>query len=355
MATDDFFKFFGRLVLSRERSKSLEESIHSAGKSIDAEVFAGYYLFGSFLIGVLLSIAFTWWPPDLFPSFFWLLNSFVALDSWQVFIIFFLLLEIASFLSIWVIIYILLALSIEKRTKAVEEVLPDFLMFVSANTKAGMPLDQAIWYAAKPEFGILSKEVKRVMKKSFGTQTLEVSLDELSKSFKSDLFSRTIILIKQAIATGAEIAEVLDRTSEEARESILLRKEIEASLVLYEIFILFASIFGTPFLFSVSTKLITILEKIFSAVPSSSLSVQNQFYSVIKPAVAPIVSSTQFFWFAMAVLIVTSLFSSFIIGVIRTGSRTSGFKYFPVILVLSAVVYFSVVGLLDLFFSSILL
>lgn len=353
MGVDDFFKFFGRLMLTRKSSKSLSATIRSAGKNIDAEVFAGYYVVGSFLLGILLSVVLTWWPPDFFSSFFWLVNSIIMLESWQVFIIFFILAEILTFLLIWIITYVLLTLSIERRTKSIEIVLPDFLMFVSANVKAGMPLDQAIWYAAKPEFGLLSQEVKRVMKKSFGSQPLEDSLDELSKAFKSDLFNRTIILLKQAIATGSEIAEVLDRTSEEARESILLRKEIEASLVLYEIFILFASIFGTPFLFGVSTRLITILEKIFLSVPQ--VSIDADFYSMVQPAVAPIVGSAQFYWFAIGVILLTSLFSSFIMGVIRTGSRTQGFKYFPGILILSLIVYHLVVALLDTFFSSILL
>lgn len=353
MTMDDFFRFFGRLVLTRKSSKSLNETIRSAGKTLDAEVFTGYYLVGSFLFGVVLSLALDWWP-GFFKSFYWFLYSLVPVDPFIAFITLFFLSLIFSFLSIWTIAYVLLTLSIEQRTKSIEAVLPDFLMFVSSNVKSGMPLDQAIWYAAKPEFGLLSIEVKRIMKKSFGSQPLEDSLDELSRAFKSDLFNRTILLIKQAIATGAEVADVLDRTAQDARDSLLLRKEIEASLVLYEIFVLFASIVGTPFLFGVSTKLITILEKVFARLPPLSSQTQ-QFIAVVKPAAAPLVTSAQFFWFTMGVLVVTSLFSSLIIGVIRTGSRNQGFKYFPAILILSLIVYHLVIGLLDTFFSSVLL
>ncbi|MDD5023049.1 MAG: type II secretion system F family protein [Candidatus ainarchaeum sp.] len=353
MVADDFFRFFGRLFLGREKSRAFGETLRSAGRTSDPEVFAGLYIIGAFVIGALLSL-FLNWLPGFFPSFYWFLQDIVVLQPIYIFVILFLLCEILSYISLWVLAYITLTLSIETRTKSVEAVLPDFLMYVSSNVKAGMPLDQAIWYAAKPEFGLLSIEVKTVMKQSFGSQTLETSLDELSKVFKSDIFNRTLLLLRQAIASGAEVAEVLDRTAEDARESLLLRKEIEASLVLYEIFVLFASMVGTPFLFAVSTKLIAILEKAFAKLPPTSFQTQ-QFIGMIKPAVAPIVTSSQFFWFTMGVLLVTSLFSSFILGVIRTGSRTQGFKYFPVILLISAIIYYLVIGLLDMFFTNVLL
>jgi len=353
MNTDEFFRFLGRLVLTRKNSKKLDETVLAAGKNIDPEIYVGYFLTGSTLLGFLLTFVIDWWP-GIFSSLYWGIYSIIQVEPIIVFIFLLIICEVLTYLSLGIIIYVVLMLSIEKRTNAVEEILPDFLMFVSSNVKSGMPLDQAIWYASKPEFGVLSIEVKKKMKKSFGTQNLGESLDELSNAFKSDLFNRTIILLKQAIATGSEIAEVLDRTSEDARNSILLRKEIESSLVLYEIFVLFASMIGTPFLFAVSTKLIAILEKVFARLPPLSYQSQ-QFFTTIKPSIAPIVTSAEFFWFTLGVLIVTSLFSSFMIGVIRKGSKNQGFKYFPMMIVVSLAVYLLVINLLDMFFTNVLL
>ncbi len=352
MAIDNFFKFIGRLGLSREKSRQYANTLKSAGSPLDPEVVLGYYLLASFVFGLVLWYALDWWP-GFFSDFYYFLNTFVPIYSAHAALIFLLIVsEILSFCALGIVLYIVISLSIERRRNAVETVLPDFLMLVSANIKAGMPLDQAIWYASKPEFGLLSEEVKRIIKRSFGGQSLDSCLDELSESFQSKIFERTILLLKQALATGGELAEILDRTSEDARDAIILRKEISTSLTLYEIFILFAAVLGTPFLFGVSGKLIGILEKSFAQLPATASAATQQVGSFIQPAATPIITSNQFFLFTLATIFVTSLFCSFIIGVVRSGSKNQGFKYFPFILILSVIMYFIVSAVLDTFFSN---
>ena len=57
------------------------------------------------------------------------------------------------------LVYAYLVLRIEDRKNKIEAVLPDFLQLASANVRAGMPIDRALWFAARPEFGLLSQEV----------------------------------------------------------------------------------------------------------------------------------------------------------------------------------------------------
>jgi archaellum biogenesis protein FlaJ (TadC family) len=350
MKNDDIFRFFGRLAITRNSSKSIKETLFFAGRTTEPEIFIGKYVIGSFIFGFVLSLFLNWWS-EFFTPFYWFVNSIVFLQPIVVFVILLLICEILSFLSLGILIYVFIQLNIETRTKAVEAVLPDFLMYVSSNVSSGMPLDQSIWYAAKPEFGLLSEEVKKSMKKAFSGQPLDDSLDLLSHSFKSDLFNRTMLLIKQSIATGSEISEVLDRTAKDTRESLSLRKEIESSLVLYEIFVIFAAAFGTPFLFAVSTKLVTILEKVFTRIPSTT---PTDFYAMVSPSSTPVLTSGEFFWFTMGVLLITSFFSSLIMGVIKTGSKNQGFKFFPILFIVSLLVYNVVLLLLDLLFTNML-
>jgi archaellum biogenesis protein FlaJ (TadC family) len=86
--------------------------------------------------------------------------------------------------------------------------------------------------------------------------------------------------------------------------------------------------------------------------PTAELATQ-QIGGIIKPAATPIVTSSQFYFFTLATIFVTSLFCSFIIGVVRTGSKNQGFKYFPFLLVLSTIMYFIISALLDSFFSNV--
>jgi len=129
-----------------------------------------------------------------------------------------------------------------------------------------------------------------------------------------------------------------------------MKKEIAASLVLYEIFVLFAAVVGTPFLFAVASKLIEVFENL---VPETSGFGGTPFSSFSGLGGGPAISSADFFWFSIPTMFVTALISSFIVSVIRTGSRGQGMKYFPFVLILSYVVYFIVINMVDAFFGAI--
>jgi archaellum biogenesis protein FlaJ (TadC family) len=242
----------------------------------------------------------------------------------------------------------------DDRRNKLETSLPDFLTLVSSNIKAGMTLDQAMWYSAKPEFGLLSTEVKANIKSSFSGESLEDTLDHLAMRFDSKVFKRTILLLKQATATGGELTDVLERTTDDVRNTIIMKKEIAASLVLYEIFVLFAAVVGTPFLFAVALKLIEVFERIApqaGSIPTTAGGVFTTFSNV--QFSGPVISSADFLWFSIPTIFVTSLISSFIVSVIRTGSKSQGMKYFPFVLVLSYLVYWVVVNAIESFFATI--
>ncbi|VVB73628.1 Uncharacterised protein [uncultured archaeon] len=85
-----------------------------------------------------------------------LLLSLVALAVLQLPLI--LVIAGALFLTIVAvgILYQYVVLKIEDRRAQVDRILPDYLQLAAANVRAGMQLDRAMWYAGKPEFGILS-------------------------------------------------------------------------------------------------------------------------------------------------------------------------------------------------------
>ena len=70
------------------------------------------------------------------------------------------------------LLYQCIILKTDDRSTQVDKVLPDYLQLAAANVRAGMQLDRAMWYAAKPEFGILSKEMELASKRVFGGETL---------------------------------------------------------------------------------------------------------------------------------------------------------------------------------------
>lgn len=350
MGNETIFESVGRLIFTRTRIRKLEGELRSAGIDTPADAFAGYVILNVLILSVFVTIFLALFGPTSEP-----VASAVGLISPDIpvfaawIVIFIIILLVLYFIS-FVLLSSYIIMRVEDRREKVEVVLPDFLILVSSNIKAGMTLDQAMWYAAKPEFGLLAEEVRKVIKGSFGGESLEDALDELSIRFDSKIFKRTILLLKQANTTGGELTDVLERTAEDVRESIILKKEISASLIMYEIFVLFAAIVGTPFLFAVSEKLIQIFENLSQNMPSTAAGSTTQFGGFGAFTFAgPVISSSDFFYFAVATIFVTTLISSFIMSAIRTGSRSHGMKYFPFVLILAYIVYWLTSTVLTMF------
>jgi len=351
MAHNNMFEFLGRLFFTRERIRRLERETAAAGMDVRSEAFAGYLAVNVVVVAVILTLLLVLYPPS-----FGFINSGLgsllgfALPSLVTGIVLLLLLLIVSYFSTITLLTTYLLMRTETRRNILEESLPDFLTLVASNIKAGMPLDQAMWYSAKPEFGLLSDEVKSSVKSSLSGESLENSLDMLASRFDSKVFTRTISLVKQASETGGELTEVLERTSEDVRNTSIMRKDIAASLVLYEIFVIFASMVGTPFLFAVSQRLVEVFERI--KIPSGG-EVSAGFFGSLAKYGGPMITSADFFYFTIPTIFVTALFSSFMVSVIRTGTRNQGLKYFPFVLIGALLVYWAVNSALGAFFATL--
>lgn len=353
MANETLFENVGRLFFSRERVKGMEKDLNVAGVNMPADSFAGYLSLNVIVVSLFLSVLILVYRPtsEMISGF---VGQYIQLPLPVIGLFLLIVSLIVVYLATMTLVSSYLIMKADDRRNKLEATLPDFLSLVASNIKAGMGLDQAMWYSAKPEFGLLSVEVRARIKSSFSGQSLEDTLDQLGGRFDSKVFKRTILLLKQATATGGELTDVLERTADDVRNSIIMKKEIAAQLVLYEIFVLFAAIVGTPFLFAVASKLIEVFERIApqaGGVSGASGGVFTTFSNI--QFSGPIISSSDFFWFSIPTIFVTALISSFIVSVIRTGSKSQGMKYFPFVLILSYFVYWFVINSVDALFATI--
>lgn len=358
MTNENLFENAGRLFFTRNQIKDLEKQLNAAGVNMPTDSFAGYVALNVTVFSVFFTILLAVYKPansivnGIATTY---LNILPAPILWIAIFIFSMILV---YLSTMAIITSYLLMKVEDRRRKLESNLPDFLILVGSNIKAGMTLDQAMWYSAKPEFGLLSTEVKSIVKGAFSGESMGGSLDKLGERFDSRIFQRTIALLKQATATGGELTSVLDKTAEDVRNNSIVRKEISASLILYEIFVLVASVVGTPFLFAVAGKIIQVFEKIAPQVSSAGGGFTGAgggligAFSSVKIG-TPLITSSDFFWFSVPTILITALISSFIVSVIRTGNRNQGMKYFPFILVTAYLVYWIVSAFVDTFFAAL--
>ncbi len=253
---------------------------------------------------------------------------------------------------IWLGFFFYLDMLMYNRKVKVESVLSDFLQLTSANVRAGMPIDRALWYAVRPRFGILAKEIEEVAKETMTGEPLEKALREFSEKYDSKLLKDSITLLVEGLDAGGEVGDLLNRISKNIQETQILRKEMAANVMTYVIFISFATLFAAPFLMGLSYQLLTVINKISSQLATTGIPKSGMFNfgfaegGGIKPV--------DFKIFAISMLGVTSAFSSMIITTIQKGNIKSGIKNIPVFIIISIALFLMLAGALGSLFGSII-
>lgn len=226
-----------------------------------------------------------------------------------------------------VLIYSYLDLAIYSRTKKMEELLDDFLSFVSENLKGGMGLDRALWSAVKPEFGVLSKEIQIASKKVATGEDVEMALFEFTQKYNSPMTRRAFDLIIEGVKSGGEMAPLIDKIVEDLRQTKLMKADIVATNTTYVIFITFIVIVISPALFSLSQQLLVILQslsaKVGSGVSRGTMSLPLSFDSMK-------ITVEDFILFSRVAVGIVAFCSSLIISEITMGNIKGGLKYVPI-------------------------
>tara|TARA_Y100000310_G_C20517926_1_gene732162 strand:+ start:58 stop:1029 length:972 start_codon:yes stop_codon:yes gene_type:complete len=235
-----------------------------------------------------------------------------------------------------------------KEIKKMENSFPDFLQLMSSNLRAGMTSDQALLLSARKEFHPLDNEIKIVGKDLLTGKNMEQSLLDMSKRINSEKIDKTIRLIVSGINSGGNMAVLLEKTSVSMKDRFFVEKKAKSNILMYIIFIFFATGVGAPILFSLSSVLVDILTSILSTLPEIETSASLPFtLSSIN------ISTTFILYYALIFLIVTDIIGALVIGLVTKGDEKQGIK-FIIPLVLSSVIIFLIVRvMLKGYFSGI--
>ena len=247
------------------------------------------------------------------------------------FTVFFLLLAL-----VWAIYLFYLDMKIFNRTRAVEAVFPDFLQLTSSNISAGMPIDRALWYAVRPGFGVLAKEIETVAKNTMAGEDLGAALTNFANKYNSKIIQRSISLLLEGMAAGGEMALLLNKIALNIDETKILKKEMAASVTTYVIFIAFATVLAAPVLFGLATQLLVVIKQITSSM-SSNIQASGAFFSFAVSTDS--VRTSDFKLFAYMMLIISSFSSACIISVIKKGRVREGLTRIPVFILASVILY----------------
>ncbi len=290
------------------------------------EKFTNEALTNSFVLGIIVSIV----------SYF-----FLNFDFLQTIFLFF-----SVFLVAFGSILFLVMNMADSRGSKVEAVLPDALELIASNIRSGLTTEKAMLASSLPEFGDFSKEMINVSKELFAGEKIELALLGIPKRLKSNVVDRTIWLLIQGIKRGGQISNLLVRMGKDIREENALRAETNANVSMYFMLILVSAAIGAPALFGISSFIVGILSEQTSQITVD----QSQMggYASTTPVLglvggqAEAINEEFIVIFSIVLLIITSIFSSFVLGVIASGKEKGGIKYMPVIMTISLIVFFTV-------------
>ena len=238
---------------------------------------------------------------------------------------------------LWVIFYIAVDLKIFKRKVDIEDVLPDYLQLTASNIKAGMTIDRALWYAVRPRFGVLAKEIETVAKETMRGEDLKTALRKFSDKYDSVLLKRSISLLIEGIEAGGEIGDLLNKIAINVQENKLMRKEMSANVTTYIIFITFSTVVAAPVLFALAGILIKVISSLGSTLGDVGFAAATSGFAIGFSGSG--INYNDFRIFAIVSLIITSFFSAIIISTIKSGNAKSGFRFIPIFIVVTVTLF----------------
>jgi pilus assembly protein TadC len=245
-----------------------------------------------------------------------------------------------------------LNIRIYKRTKELEAMLADFLILVSTNLKGGLSLEQALWAAIRPEFGLLAEEMTIVSKRVMTGNDLKEALKDFLFKYDSPALQRNLTLIIGEVESGGKIVGVIDKVIHSLKRTKALKAEMTAATVSYMIFIGAVVVAVAPALFALAFQLLNIITSFTSSLgdslagASTSIAIPIDFSAEVE--------TDNFRTFSVMALATISICSSMIISIIEKGDIRGGIKYIPLFTLTSIALYFIAMVVLGNLFGNIL-
>ncbi|MBU1120413.1 type II secretion system F family protein [Candidatus Micrarchaeota archaeon] len=318
------------LVKEEKKEKKIKPMLEFAGIDADLGEWIGKKIFVALLFG-LIGLLVPWS----------VLKYFELIDYSVIFIplILSVILAVGFFVLVLFLYYLHLYYAIDDRVKRVEAVLPDFLLLMASNMRAGMTPFLAFRSSARKEFTPLSEEVEIAASKSLGTESFREALSELTKRVNSRILRETVSFFAQSLKSGGHLAKMLETGANDITKTQEMKKELISSTKMYVLFVAFVIVIATPLLLSISVQFLEMISDIQSENPlpegneagigagflSSKISIEPEFM----------------FNSSLVLLFGNALLASIFIGILNEGKGKNGLKYFIPILAASIILFFA--------------
>ena len=248
----------------------------------------------------------------------------------------------------------LLSMIADSVAMKIEKVLPDMLLLMAANLRAGMIPENSFIASMKPEFGKLNVLLNKAAIETQAGKSFSEAILEMNDMTNSEFFRDSVRIISEGIRSGAELHLILENLASNLLQNESIRNDMRAHVKSYSLFIFIASTLAGPLLYGVSSFLIGILDQVgtttsgstsASNLPSGSLGLFSGF-------TLPHISITLILAISVINVIITTASSALLGGVLNTGKAKNGIKNIPVYTLIGLGVFFMVRIGVSMFFAS---
>ena len=309
-------RLFAKLFPTKLR-QSYTQLLRYTGVKVNADAYIGRMVLAGILIGFLAAFA---------TNYF-----FTKISIWILWPAYFLLIE--------TIIYVPIMLKVDMHAKEIENILPDALQLMFSNMKSGLTVEQSLLASARPEFGPFEKELNSIGKQVATGKPLEFALLDSTQRVSSEKYRKTMELLASGLRSGGEIAKLLDQASASLKHQKMVDQKVRSNVMMYVIFIFSAICFGAPILFGLSSFLVEVISQIFGQIDIPAAASQKFSMPMVSFSGAEGVSKEFVMTYMLSSMTISAIMGGFIIGLISKGKEKYGFRYIPILIIFSIVMF----------------
>jgi flagellar protein FlaJ len=237
----------------------------------------------------------------------------------------------------------------------IEKVLPDMLLLMAANLRAGMIPENSFIASMKPEFGKLNYLLNKAAIETQAGKNFSEALLEMNDMTNSEFFKDSVRIISEGIRSGAELHLILENLASNLLQNESIRNDMRAQVKSYSLFIFIAATLAAPLLYGVSSFLIGILDQVGATTGGSTAATNlpSGTLGLFSGFTLPHISVTLVITVAIINVIITTASSALLGGILNTGKAKNGLKNVPVYVVIGIGIFLVVrFGVSTLFASS---
>ncbi len=225
-----------------------------------------------------------------------------------------------------------------RRLDAVEKALPDALKQIADTLRAGGTYEFALRELASSDFGPLTKEIQKVLRKLDEGENMETSFKTLANdNSESRLVRRSVTIMIDSLKSGASLSDVLDQISDDIRELRRIASERKSRTIMGVMLIVAAGAIVAPALFGLNGSVLEFLIKTAK---------QNRIAEIAAKtgggvSIAQSEAALAFISFIIVFYIFVELVAcSIMVALMRDGKAGKSIIYAPILLLIGLMAYY---------------